>query len=933
VRNHTTGVSLRGAALLGALLWTGAPAPVQAQLAQGTDVNTSQKTGDDTECAIAKNPTNPNQLFASCNTAGAGLYAARSTDGGVTWIYPDADKTLADGDAGQGPAACCDPTLAWDTFGNLFFTYLDANATAVVTLLSVDGGATFTTLASFAGSVDQPTVVVANTTGAGAPSPVAVWIVWNQSGQMVARGSQVTGLNAVVGFQPLQTIPNTVQCSFGDVAISPAGVVVQACQNPVGGQGPSTIRVNIDADGLGPGNFGATVTATTTNVGGFDFLPVQNARSIDAEAGLAYDNNPASPHVGRLYLVYTEETVNENHDMDIMVRFSDNNGANWSAPIRLNDDPAAPIRSQFLPKISVDDTTGNVGVCWHDARNSPGNNSMQVFCTVAGPAGATPTFLPNFLVSDGTSTSNGAGVEFGDYAGIDYLNGVVHPIWADTSNSTGDNPNGTANFEAFADRVTGGPSAPQIQVPTSIAFPTTCGGTAQQSASICNTGTGDLIVTGITSSNPQITVAAPTSGFPVTIAPGMCLPIQVAFTPTSTGPVTATLTVASNDPLRPNATIAVSGTAGSPTIATVIVDTGNFGALCPNPRAFRDLRITLNNSGTCPLTVTGITSSSADFQQPQVQNFPLSVEPGDHIEIPIRFQPTSAGAKSATVTIATNDPVTPSKTVTVTGTGLPDHVCNPPLFTAIDVGIGPTFGTGRTGNYTVNGGGRFLGSFGADRTFGLQAQGDYRYYPGRHEGQTDVGLLYRRDILQAGFGGSFKLANLRGEQSAGALSHATLTFDVLLPTVRFGIFGSKGLRQTDVVSSFETVGAPTMGGQPIFVRERLLHTIDQLGGTVQFELAPQWWLDGNVAWLHRHAPGAGDTAGGAIRVSRQLLPGVVGNVQLDFNESFVGPNTVGTLTFGITLGRWSKPRDYSNPVNPLGTYVPTVHYEIFERTR
>ena len=213
---------------------------------------------------------------------------------------------------------------------------------------------------------------------------------------MVARGAAVTGLNAVGAFNALQTIPGTAQCSFGDVAISPAGVVVQACQNPVGGQGPSTIRVNIDADGLGPGNFGATIAATTTNVGGFDFLPVQNARSIDAEAGLAYDNNPASPHVGRLYLVYTEETVHENHDMDIMLRFSDNNGANWSAPIRLNDDPAAPIRSQFLPKISVDDTTGNVGVCWHDARNSAGNNSMQVFCTVAGPAGATPTFLAQF---------------------------------------------------------------------------------------------------------------------------------------------------------------------------------------------------------------------------------------------------------------------------------------------------------------------------------------------------------------------------------------------------------------------------------------------------------------------------------------------------------------------------------------------------------
>src|SRR5882757_5967342 len=71
------------------------------QISGATDVNTSQKGGDDNECAIAKNPSNPNQLFTLCNTSGAGLFAARSTDGGLTWTYPDsADKTIADGDAG-----------------------------------------------------------------------------------------------------------------------------------------------------------------------------------------------------------------------------------------------------------------------------------------------------------------------------------------------------------------------------------------------------------------------------------------------------------------------------------------------------------------------------------------------------------------------------------------------------------------------------------------------------------------------------------------------------------------------------------------------------------------------------------------------------------------------------------------------------------------
>src|SRR6476469_8364779 len=84
--------------------------PAQAQVVGGTDVNLSQKTGADSECAIAKDPTNKMRLFA-----------ARSTNLGATWTYPDpSDKTIADGDAGQGPTACCDPTLAWDDFGNLF---------------------------------------------------------------------------------------------------------------------------------------------------------------------------------------------------------------------------------------------------------------------------------------------------------------------------------------------------------------------------------------------------------------------------------------------------------------------------------------------------------------------------------------------------------------------------------------------------------------------------------------------------------------------------------------------------------------------------------------------------------------------------------------------------------------------------------------------
>jgi hypothetical protein len=70
-----------------------------------------------------------------------------------------------------------------------------------------------------------------------------------------------------------------------------------------------------------------------------------------------------------------------------------------------------------------------------------------------------------------------------------------------------------------------------------------------------------------------------------------------------------------------------------------------------------------------------------------------------------------------------------------------------------------------------------------------------------------------------------------------------------------------------------------------------------------------------------------------VRVSRLLAPGLTLTAQLDINESFVGPNAVGTFTIGITLGRWSRPTDYSNPQTPLGIDLPHLRYEAFSRVR
>jgi hypothetical protein len=137
-----------------------------------------------------------------------------------------------------------------------------------------------------------------------------------------------------------------------------------------------------------------------------------------------------------------------------------------------------------------------------------------------------------------------------------------------------------------------------------------------------------------------------------------------------------TLTITSNDPNSPE-TVRVTGNTSAPRLALAIANAGDFGEVCVD--SFRDEPLTLSNSGGCALTVTGIVSSSPEFIPPGVNAYPLIVAPGNSVDIQIRFQPTSFGPKSATLTISSDDPggpralavsgFTPSGKLAITGTG------------------------------------------------------------------------------------------------------------------------------------------------------------------------------------------------------------------------------------------------------------------------
>jgi len=423
------------------------------------NIDASQRPLNESEEAIAINPTNPKNIVIVTNVghreAGldAGMFEAVSFDGGTTWTR----KLIGDKD--NLGDACCDPTLSFDEFGNLFMSYLFEVENTVPIALSTDGGLTFNLVGNIVAPpkgtptktsgdnrglfrfVDQPTITAARG---------EVWVIFNAGGPLFATRAAVAGFGQVGSFFQGEVVPGTNNCTYGDIAIGPTGQVMQVCTLTESGQGGGRLFVNLDLDGLGPAGFGDRVFVAETHVGGFDFIPPQRDRSIDAEPGLAWDRTGGARN-GRVYLVYTKEIQNESDNTDIFVRFSDDNGATWSQGVRVNDDQTP--NSQFLPKIALDQTSGNVAAVWYDARRDLGtggagdtdgiaNDDAQLWGAFSTDGGA--TFGANVQISAGTSNSHdsGNGIDYGDYSGLAFYGGKARPAWSDNSNSTGTNPDG-----------------------------------------------------------------------------------------------------------------------------------------------------------------------------------------------------------------------------------------------------------------------------------------------------------------------------------------------------------------------------------------------------------------------------------------------------------------------------------------------------------
>ena len=218
------------------------------------------------------------------------------------------------------------------------------------------------------------------------------------------------------------------------------------------------------------------------------------------------------------------------------------------------------------------------------------------------------------------------------------------------------------------------PPAPAISMQqTAIDFGTIdAGQTGQQTITITNTGTAPLEITGIESDVPGLTFD--TTMF--TLEPNSSQTVTVTLPNATAGEFSGNITISSNDPDRATQTLSVSVIVQPPPVPAISVQQTavNFGIIEAGQTGQQT--ITIRNTGTAPLEITGIQS---DVSGLSFSPSTFTLAPNGSRTVTITFPSSTAGTFSGNITISSNDPERATRTLSVS------VIVQPPPVPAISV--------------------------------------------------------------------------------------------------------------------------------------------------------------------------------------------------------------------------------------------------------
>ena len=414
----------------------------------GSNVDVSNECGPQSETFITLDPNKPKTLAAGSNEIFRlpmrGYY---SSNGGTSWV--GVDLPLPPPKSKSGIDFGSDPTLAFDSRGNVFYGYIvvffakgnGINGTQMAVAKSTDGGQTYpsATFFDFENGTnhfnDKPMITADQNLGS--PFRDNVYIAWDAaSGGSIGGGVRLatsTDHGATFSTKRVDDPSGPGRSIGASPAVGPNGEVYVAWND----YGANAIIFNRSFDG---GNTWGTPVTISSKTLPFDIrIPAESFRGALVYPSLDVDRS-SGIHRGRLYCSWMDLTTA--NVTDIFISYSDDNGATWSGAAPVTDQFSTPV-DRFNHWMSVDPVTGGVNVAFYDTRNDTTGSRYQTDYYLARSSDGASWSAADIRVSSVSSNEhdcNGIfpclginyGNQQGDYEGLVSYGGVSYPIWTDS---------------------------------------------------------------------------------------------------------------------------------------------------------------------------------------------------------------------------------------------------------------------------------------------------------------------------------------------------------------------------------------------------------------------------------------------------------------------------------------------------------------------